>query len=340
MRLDRRPLLDTRGDSRLFVDRPEAVRVLRSVRLGLNVLVHGGRGSGKTTLVRHVAHVLRNQRAPEPGEPLDTEVEHLSAADIDTPEELLHRLLTRLEGAEQLPRSADPHIVIERLRSVVGPRSATVVVVDDLSAPVGRVLFGALRDEVWGVGTTWVVTCAESEAEPLLLPPVDAFFDTVVGLSGLSAASSRDLVRRRLDGSSFGGALDDRVIDQLSALAGGNPRRLLDLVRAVVVDGQAVDDLLASSSAWQAHLAGLSRGAQLLAAEVDARGALSPSDDGLQRRMGVTRPRLAQLFGELQRAGLVEDTQVTASGPGRPRVVYRLTHPQDRGPVPAVGHGG
>ncbi len=111
--------------------------------------------------MRHVAHVLRNQRDLEPGEPPGIEVEHLSAAVVGSADDLLDRLLARLEGAEQLRLSADPNVVIERLGGVVaGLRSAPVVVVDDLSA----------------------ATAGRSSVRCVLVPPVDAFSDTVVGL--------------------------------------------------------------------------------------------------------------------------------------------------------------
>lgn len=332
VRLDRRPLLDTRTDAPLFVGRvAEVTRLGRSVRLGLNTVVYGGRGSGKTSLLRHTAWLLRGAETSEPDA---WRFVHATAADVEDPEQLLHRLTRSVAGTSAAigPVDPDPLALLERLAAALAPPTGledlttrTVVVLDDLSAALGRTLFGALRDELWRLGITWVVACPDSDIDTLLLPPVDAFFETVIPLAGLDVDDAMTMVRRRLAsaGAAYG-EVSDRDLRQLAGVSKGNPRQMVDLVRAVVVDGVPVAALLGRLSTRNARLHTVSRGAAALAEELDTRGAVSPSDSALQRRMSVSRPRLVKLFGELRDAGLAEEFPAAPDGPGRPRVLYRL----------------
>ena len=77
----------------------------------------------------------------------------------------------------------------------------------------------------------------------------------------------------------------------------------------------------------------VSRPARMLAAEIDALGWVSASDQRLLDRMGWTRPRVVQVIAELESRGLVEMRE-ERTGRGRPRKLYRLTPAADfRGPA-------
>lgn len=320
MRLDRRPLLDTRGDAALYVPRSADRRTESSLGLGLNVLVHGSHGSGRTSLGRHVQWLAR-QPAEDGG---STRVVHrLSAASVTSAEELLGRLLTAVEGPGNTGES-DALDMVEKLRKAVheGGRHP-LFVLDDVTSALGRALFGVLRDEVWAIEASWLVTCLTSDVDALLLPPVDAFFEVVIPLADSDRGFYLDMVRRRLDGEPVPFGMDESEWNALFDIAGNRPRKLLDLVRAVVVDGEDVQHLLSRSDRLD-HLQH-SLGPQLFALleELDTYGPAGPSEEYLQARMGLSRPRLAKLFHELRDRGLVEETTAPSDGPGRPRVLYR-----------------
>lgn len=308
----------------------------RSARLGLNTIVFGARGSGKTSLLRHATWSLRTGQRDERGggAPEAWRIVHVTAADVEDPDQLLHRLVRRVTGDSVAAGSThrDPLVLLERLGAALAPSPGvendsprTVVVLDDLPALLGRALFGALRDELWRLDVTWVVACADTEVDALLLPPVDAFFETVIPLGGLDVDSAIALVLRRLVAADQAtGKVSEQDLRQLAEISKGNPRRLIDQVRAVLVDGTPVPALLSQLETRYTRLDLVSRGAAMLAAELDSLGAVSPSDPQLQHRMGVSRPRLVRLFGELKEAGLAEETAAAPAGPGRPRVLYRL----------------
>jgi hypothetical protein len=45
--------------------------------------------------------------------------------------------------------------------------------------------FGRLRDEVWALGHTWIVSARPSDAATLRTPPANAFWSTTVELGPL-----------------------------------------------------------------------------------------------------------------------------------------------------------
>src|SRR5439155_13073691 len=60
--LSGRPLLDNVLDAQLFVGREELTEhALRAVRQGVNVLLLGPRGSGKTSTLHRLAHQVRQR---------------------------------------------------------------------------------------------------------------------------------------------------------------------------------------------------------------------------------------------------------------------------------------
>jgi energy-coupling factor transporter ATP-binding protein EcfA2 len=319
VRLDRRPLLDTAPDADLFVGRSdELARLRRSVDLDLNAAVVGERGSGKSSLLRHLAWTLRRERSTEaPAEPL-----LITAAGTTAPAALLRQMLRRVAGDEAAVvaevAGTGPAALLDRLSGVLPERA--VVLVDDVTAELGRALFGALRDEVWRLGATWVVAVADEQAGALLRPPADVFFETVVRLGPLTADEVSEVLRRR------GVEVPPHEAHILARLARGVPRRLVDLARAVVVDGRPVAALEAEHATRDQALQTVSPPARDLAQVLADLGPAGPSDRAVQARMGVTRPRLVALFGELSDAGVVAELPPdrSAGTPGRPKTRYAL----------------
>ena len=80
----------------------------------------------------------------------------------------------------------------------------------------------------------------------------------------------------------------------------------------------------------------LSRPANMLYAEIRHRDPISASDEDVQDRMGWTRPRLIQVLGELEQAGLVESYRQSRSGPGQPKKMFRVLSPFERRSLPQV----
>jgi hypothetical protein len=65
----------------------------------------------------------------------------------------------------------------------------------------------------------------------------------------------------------------------------------------------------------------------MLVAELESLGRASASDDELLNRLGWTRGRASQVFGQLEEAGIVTSSPLRGERGGRPRKVYELSTP-------------
>jgi hypothetical protein len=134
----------------------------------------------------------------------------------------------------------------------------------------------------------------------------------------LTPAQSEELLRRRLEGEQPSDALEWIVEN-----ADGNPRRLLSLAHDVIVEGSDPSELMTKQREREAKEEQLSEPARRLLAELEAGGPASPSDEGLLQRLGWSRARASQVFGELLEHGLVRASTAPSAG-SRPRRLYEV----------------
>jgi len=193
---------------------------------------------------------------------------------------------------------------VTEIQRLLGDQGEAVVIVDEFPDPlIAHTLFGRLRDEIWRLPITWVVTGAEGDRATYLRPPADAFFEQIIELGPLGADMAKALLERRLGAPD---ELSDDVIDQLIAASNGNPRRLLKLARDTVIDGVSPSAALSRSQARDDAASQIGDPAAQLIAELEANGPASASDAELLARMGWTRGRAAQVFKSLEQSGLVK----------------------------------
>jgi energy-coupling factor transporter ATP-binding protein EcfA2 len=341
--LSGRPLRDTRRDRALFVDREQPLRAAeKTLRNGGNVLLVGSRGSGKSSLVRMIAHQL----GEEDGRP-SAVVDGRAAGSTSEFLALLRDQLgawptVRLSEAASTVASAfvglahDPQVAVRpspgetqallsQLRELgqsLPAEKKSVVFVDEMPSPESaHTLFGRLRDELWELPLVWLVAVDERDVGLYREPPADAFWQRVVSIPALDADSAAELLRRRLDPDQ----LPDSVLAQLVEAAGGNPRRLIALAYDVVVEGADPASVIKRDQNVQQRISDLSEPARRLLAEVEANGAASPSDQALLTTLGWTRSRASQVFRELEQEGLVRPLERPGTR-GRPRRLYEVTY--------------
>jgi hypothetical protein len=345
-KLSDRPLLDTRTDALLFIDRNMELAVLqRAARQGLNSLVVGERGMGKTSLLRQLVLGLRTNALAA------VFVDARAAGDPASLLELVAHEAGRTLGrsdvgrdlrADLSPPGASPSRLLELVRDLPAPgrEDQVVVVLDNLTSELGREIFGRLRDELWQRPVHWAVAVDELERAGVMTPPADSFFDPVVVLKPLGTDASLALLRARLPRD--GGRTEDRAelpvegyhgpgpedrtsAEQLRAIVGstggGTPRQLLALARRVLLEGHDPSEERDAEAERGRRLAELGRAAAMLVAELEAFGRpVSASDRELLATMGWTRGRATQVLKSLEGAGLVE----TVRGEDPRQVLYSL----------------
>ncbi len=334
------PLAQSRADQRRFVDRTrETDAIIRAVADSQPVLLLGERGSGRTSLLNHVAWRLAHQ-----SEPSDTVI--VSGELASNPSQLLGVLVARVGRlaepagsrarwiedlrALSLPdgpfgQVAQPAILME-LVDLLGERLAELerpvcLMVDGIAPKVAHGVFGSLRNELWTLeGATWIVT-GDSAPEALYLePPADAFFVHTVRLGPLGDADAAKLL------GAHAPKLTGSEIDRAIAVADGNPRRLLraagDIAAGVAPVKSPADDRVRQATVAAGPLAGA------LVEYIAEHGPAAASDETMLRQIGASRQRASQLMHELETAGLLETIEQHEPGRrGRPPRRFALRSP-------------
>ena len=325
--LSGRPLFATAADAELYVSLPDIEqRLERAVDRGLNTLILGDRGSGKTTLVQQLLFRRREAQQAPHAVYIDGSVAR-SVMDVI---ELLRDQLgvaahvgeTLMQGLQSAmkpttPGVGDSRLILARLRPLRDVDPAVVILDGLVDADVVHGLFGRLRDELWALPFTWIVTADTSQRSQLLTPPADAFFETTIVLRGLTTDEQRELLRRRLGD-------DWRAATPLTGEERDNPRRLLTAARETVVEGRPIGDVVRAAGARAQRAAEIGRAASMMLVELENLDRpVAASDSELLQRLGVTRERATQVLKQLEQHGLVESFSEPADR-GRPRKLYRL----------------
>jgi len=326
LQVSQRPLQGTAVDAALFVNlTAELDALVRSVGLGFNALLLGDRGSGKTSLLRQLERQLTDAGSQT------RFVEASGAGNVEDLVALVHlaiygrwsdpveKLLASINGQEGIAAA------VARLRPPDGQQ--VVVLIDSVDPPeIVHGLFGRLRDEVWQLPITWIVSGNRRDGSRYLEAPADSFFDAVVELGELSVDDATELLRRRARSA----PIDDPAGEVLLGVAATlgqqvsprTPRNLLAAAREVLLASDDPTQRVTNQYALHLQAAGLSRPAAMLFTELIDLAPVSASDKRLLERLGWTRTRASQVFKQLEGAGLVVATEEAPDGPGRPRKLY------------------
>jgi hypothetical protein len=322
MELRGRPLFDNPLDAQLFVPRPEVERLERNSDEGINTLVLGEPGSGKTSLLRNILFRLR-ERGQQPL--------WIEGAFADNVLDLLHLIEDGLRddrgggvaGPALLPSSpSESAAMVAAIRGLSSRlQGERVVVLLDL-APGGidpHALFGRYRDQLWQIPLTWIVAAPTGMRAALTTPPADAFFEDVVELGPLTLDQQQELIRRRIEPG-------ETTPWRLPEEGEGNPRRLLQILRESVRTGEPVDAHFAARSVRDGELATLGHPARVVYEYLEENGPTSASDEALLAELNWSRQRAARVLGELEEAGVVR-SETRQNEFGRPRKLFAVIPP-------------
>jgi hypothetical protein len=334
------PLAQSRADQRRFVDRSrETDAIVDAVVASQPALLLGDRGSGRTSLLNHVAWLLARQEESR-------QTVMISGELAGSPSQLLGVLVARVQRlaepgdargrwiedlrALSMPDGPFGHVIqpaiVMELVDLLGDRLAGLegrvcLMVDGIAPAVAHGVFGGVRNELWSLPSVAWVVAGDSAAEAVYLePPADAFFERVVKLGPLSDADAARLVRAHVPD------LSDTDVDRAVAVAEGNARRLLraaaDIQTGIAPARPAAGELAPRATAVAGPLAGA------LVEYLAAYGPTSASDEAMLRQIGASRQRASQLMHKLESAGLLETIEQHESGRrGRPARRFGLRTP-------------
>ena len=334
--MSHRSLGPTRADQRRFVDRAaETEAIMRAVSDSRPVLVLGEPGSGRTSLLNHVAwrrggQTPRQESVQISGE-LARDAAQLLGVLVARVQRLAEPSSPRARWMEDLRALALPDgpfgqvmapAILLELIDLLGDRLAALpdgvcVMIDGIAPSVAHSVFGSLRNQLWALdGARWVVAGDLSARALYLEPPADAFFEQTVTLGPMSATDARELLRLHLPD------LTEAEIEAAIAAGAGNPRRLLRAAAGDTTAGSARDALTEQAVAVAGPLAGA------LVEHLGAHGPTSASDPRLLAQIGASRQRASQLMHQLQSAGLLETLEYHEPGRrGRPGRRFALKTP-------------
>jgi energy-coupling factor transporter ATP-binding protein EcfA2 len=333
MLLKARPLYDNLGDAQLFVTPDAWNSVDRALQRRLNVAVVGSRGVGKTTLLRQLQLVLRDKGermafvdATAVGDTFELAM-RIRDALLGQPSPLVSnaRLAAGAVSGDSAPIAGASRALANVLREIGGAEPAIVLTDASASAEAVYGLFGRMRDVLWQQEHRWVVAIEETDRATALKPPADAFFDTIAVLDPWPINDLVDLLARRGDPDN---PWSGDLLVSAATGANGSPREALRILSDALVHNRDPSTLLDARGRLLDSASQLGRSAGILMAELLDRGQASPSDEDLQRLLGVTRSRLTQLLHKMLDQELVTAESERADGPGRPRVVYRPALPR------------
>jgi hypothetical protein len=298
--------------------------LVRALERRLNVAVVGRRGLGKTSVLRQLQFTLREG------------AERVVFVDATAVDDVLE-LATRVRDAlAPVPTAADARTApgpalagasraLSALLQEVGQSEPAIILVDASAsaAPVYE-LFGRMRDVLWQQEHRWMVALDDNDRATALKPPADAFFDTIIVLAPWPVSELVDLLSRRAEPDQ---PWPRDLLVSAARGANGNPREAVRALSDALLHDRDPAGALDARGRLLDRATRLGRPAGLLMAELLDRGQASPSDEDLQRTLGVTRSRLTQLLRQLLADDLVTTESERANGPGRPRIVYRPSLP-------------
>jgi energy-coupling factor transporter ATP-binding protein EcfA2 len=334
------PLARSRADQRRFIDRADETRsIVEAVRASQPVLVLGERGSGRTSLLNHVAWLLAREEEPRDSVLISGEL----ARD---PAQLLGVLVARvgrlavpggsrarwLEDLQALSMPDGPFgtvvqpAILMELIDLLGERLAELgrpvcLMIDEVLPAVAHGVFGTLRNELWTLqGASWIVAGDSAAGSLYREPPADAFFAHTVVLAPVSDADARKLLHAHIPN------LREPDVEKALAAGDGNARRLLraaaDIQAGIPPDEALTRELVETATSLAGPLAGR------LVEYLSEHGAASASDESMLRQIGASRQRASQLMHQLHSAGLLQTVEQAKEGrPGRPARRFTIKTP-------------
>lgn len=336
-----RPIQSYEEDKNYFVSfREEAEKILLAIETYENAIIIGDRGSGKTSLLNHMMYKLMDDPKL-----ICVELSALSLSQFDQIT-LLRRIIKELREKSEKFRSKsekilegifstmdsvqerkerqrrfeeedDPHVLLKILNVIMNNLRKSQIKIcfllddtDKIDSKLVWQTFRNIRDEIWKLKISIILTVLPSQVSEITRPPLDHFFHYWIKISPFNFSSVKELIEQRTQSISSKIRIDDDALKEILKRADGNPRNVLEILKKIFetestnkITRKEIDNL----------------GLVFANAMPDIEKAIcnylirhpytSASSGDFATQIGVSRSRLAQILNKLKREGLIGSKQ-------------------------------
>lgn len=229
------PLRDRPEDHLLFVAPTGYEQALRAAAEGLNLLLLGARGSGRTSTLRQLQLALRREASDgrEDGQDAGNRCTpvFVDLAAAKSPGDALELIAVTCSEALGMPldwpmqpRRHGEGEDMRRIRDSLGRLEeipSCVLIVDNADARLAHELLGTYKDRLWDTPHQWILAAGRSEEALLLGPPAGSFWERELRLD-YTTSDAEELLQRRLEGDAKGRQLEGEAQGRPAGKAQGD----------------------------------------------------------------------------------------------------------------------
>lgn len=340
-RFSSRPLTSYEEDKNYFVPfEEETKKIILAIETYENAIIIGDRGSGKTSLLNHISYKL----ADDP-KIIIIQLSSLSLSQFDQIT-LLHRIIRelrertrslrsksakvldgiftamgttpdRIDREKVLEEENDPYVLLRRLNVVMAELRKNQIKVcfslddtDKIDSKLVWQTFRSMRDEIWKLKISIIMTLLPSQVSEVTRPPLDHFFHYWIKISSFEISSIKKLIEKRMQAINLKVPIDDDALTEILNRADGNPRNILEILKKLFETGSTN-----KITRNEINNLGLIFTNKLPSIEKDVSNYLlqhpytSASSQDFVKQIGVSRSRLAQILNKLKKEGLIGSKQ-------------------------------
>lgn len=211
-------------------------------------------------------------------------------------------------------KNADFEVLTNRLERIVhtlrNRKVEIFVLLDDTDKFHPNIVwntFRGIRDMLWDLRVSFILTSLPDQVSELTRPPLDQFFPYWIKLKPFDEKMTKELLDKRNKYAHTQIRLNDDTLKQIVTQTRGNPRTILSMMKNIIESGKygnpiTTDDIERLGLPYSFDLSKIKRDTiNYLAANPN----VSASDEDFIEKMNLTRNRIVQILHELQEKGLI-----------------------------------
>lgn len=235
------------------------------------------------------------------------------------PDENMKSFSITLEGNVSYGRKeVDYEFLVERLEKVVHTlqeRNIQIfVIIDDVDKINSKLIwnvFRVLRDTLWDLRVSLIMSVLPEQVSEITKPPLDQFFMYRIKMKPYDQMKARELIAKRAKFAKQRLELEEGALARLVTDTKGNPRSLMSEMKRILESAKETSKITEAMMAEieSSYLPELSSIERSVINYLVHNPHVSASSEDFSRSLGVTRSRLSQILNELREKGLIQSTK-------------------------------